>query len=215
MEGDKSKLAGPGSKIDRQTRRQSELQSLAEAYAGQQSLRVKWIDVLGKVKDYFNDQDVWITDFEPVGLYRVGDDKSYESRVKGNFVKTKYGDSSLDDLSKSSGTTVPSKSRGRGKGKTRGGSVPEPPQGAINVIRLTGFWKSESKAVNDIVEKIRADQDKDEAIFVLKKNPADPKSADLADEEILPLLKSSITDENQLAEQFVMILPLKEPISIK
>ena len=52
-------------------------------------------------------------------------------------------------------------------------------------------------------------------MFVLKKNPADPKSADLADEEILPLLKSSITDENQLAEQFVMILPLKEPISIK
>ena len=217
MEGEKSKLAGPGSKIDRQTRRQSELQSLAEAYAGQQSLRVKWIDVLGKVKDYFNDQDVWITDFEPVGLYKVGDDKSYESRVKGNFVKTKYGDSSLDDLSKSSGAAVPSKSRGRGKGKTRarGGSVPEPPQGAINAIRLTGFWKSKSAAVTDIVKEIRKHQDEPDAVFVLKKNPADPTSADLVEKEILPLLKSSIPDENQLAEQFVMILPLKEPISIK
>ena len=83
------------------------------------------------------------------------------------------------------------------------------------MIRLTGFWKSEPTAVSKIVSKIRADQDKDDAVFVLKKNPADPRSANLADEEILPLLNSSITDENKLAEQFVMILPLKNPISIK
>ena len=50
---------------------------------------------------------------------------------------------------------------------------------------------------------------------MLKKNPADPTSADLAGVEIVTLLKSSITDENQLAEQFVMILPLKNPILIK
>ena len=37
----------------------------------------------------------------------------------------------------------------------------------------------------------------------------------LADGEILPVLNNTITDPNKLAEQFVMILPLKSPISIK
>ncbi|MDP6209457.1 MAG: type IV pilus assembly protein PilM, partial [Roseibacillus sp.] len=71
----KIELAEPGGKIDQQSGRQSDLQDLADAYAGQQESRVKWIKVLGKVKDYFNDQDVWITDFEAMGLYKAGDDK--------------------------------------------------------------------------------------------------------------------------------------------
>ena len=83
------------------------------------------------------------------------------------------------------------------------------------MIRITGFWKSEPQAVSRIIGKIRADQDKDDAVFVLKKNPADLNSADLADGEILPVLNNTITDPNKLAEQFVMILPLKSPVSIK
>ena len=211
LEAEKNELAGPGGKIDQQSRRQSDLQDLADAYAGQQTLRVKWINVLSKVKDYFNDQDVWITDFEALGLYKAGDDKSGEARAEQNFAKTAYGQSALQDL-KASGAAALSTKGSRGK---RGPAIPEPPQESINVIRLTGFWKSEPTAVSKIVSKIRAGQDKNDAVFVLKKNPADPKSANLADEEILPLLNSSITDENKLAEQFVMILPLKNPISIK
>ena len=208
----KDQLAGPGGRIEQQSRRQSDLQDLADAYAGQQSSRVKWINVLSKVKDYFNDQDVWITDFEAMGLYKAGDDESGEARAEQNFAKAAYGKSTLQDLKSSGAGAPPAKSRSQRK---KGPAIPEPPQESINVIRLTGFWKSEPTAVSKIVDKIRADQDKDDAVFVLKKNPANPKSANLADEEILPLLNSSITDENKLAEQFVMILPLKNPISIK
>ena len=212
LEKVKDQLAGPGGRIEQQSRRQSDLQDLADAYAGQQSSRVKWINVLSKVKDYFNDQDVWITDFEPMGLYKAGDDESGEARAEQNFAKAAYGKSTLQDLKSSGAGAPPAKSRSQRK---KGPAIPEPPQESINVIRLTGFWKSEPTAVSKIVDKIRADQDKDDAVFVLKKNPANPKSANLADEEILPLLNSSITDENKLAEQFVMILPLKNPISIK
>ena len=212
LEGVKNELAEPGGKIEQQSRRQSDLQDLADAYAGQQSSRVKWIDVLSKVKDYFNDQDVWITDFEAMGLYKAGDDESGEARAEQNFAKAAYGKSTLQDLKSSGAGAPPAKSRSQRK---KGPAIPEPPQESINVIRLTGFWKSEPTAVSKIVDKIRADQDKDDAVFVLKKNPANPKSANLADEEILPLLNSSIADENKLAEQFVMILPLKNPISIK
>ena len=212
LEQVKDQLAGPGGRIEQQSRRQSDLQDLADAYAGQQSSRVKWINVLSKVKDYFNDQDVWITDFEPMGLYKAGDDKSGEARAEQNFAKAAYGKSTLQDLKSSGAGAPPAKSRSQRK---KGPAIPEPPQESINVIRLTGFWKSEPTAVSKIVDKIRADQDKDDAVFVLKKNPANPKSANLADEEILPLLNSSIADENKLAEQFVMILPLKNPISIK
>ena len=200
----KIELAEPGGKIDQQSGRQSDLQDLADAYAGQQESRVKWIKVLGKVKDYFNDQDVWITDFEAMGLYKAGDDKSGEARAGQNFAKAPYGTSVLQDL-KDSGAPAPST---RGSRRKKEPAILKPPQESINVIRLTGFWKGEEPtAVSKIVGKIRDDQGKEDAVFVLKKNPAD--------EEILPLLNSSITDKNKLAEQFVMILPLKNPISIK
>ena len=208
----KIELAEPGGKIDQQSGRQSDLQDLADAYAGQQESRVKWIKVLGKVKDYFNDQDVWITDFEAMGLYKAGDDKSGEARAGQNFTKAPYGTSVLQDL-KDSGAPAPST---RGSRRKKEPAILKPPQESINVIRLTGFWKGEEPtAVSKIVGKIRDDQGKEDAVFVLKKNPADPNSKNLADEEILPLLNSSITDKNKLAEQFVMILPLKNPISIK
>lgn len=208
----KIELAEPGGKIDQQSGRQSDLQDLADAYAGQQESRVKWIKVLGKVKDYFNDQDVWITDFEAMGLYKAGDDKSGEARAGQNFAKAPYGTSVLQDL-KDSGAPAPST---RGSRRKKEPAILKPPQESINVIRLTGFWKGEEPtAVSKIVGKIRDDQGKEDAVFVLKKNPADPNSKNLADEEILPLLNSSITDKNKLAEQFVMILPLKNPISIK
>lgn len=208
----KIELAEPGGKIDQQSGRQSDLQDLADAYAGQQESRVKWIKVLGKVKDYFNDQDVWITDFEAMGLYKAGDDKSGEARAGQNFAKAPYGTSVLQDL-KDSGAPAPST---RGSRRKKEPAILKPPQESINVIRLTGFWKGEEPtAVSKIVGKIRDDQGKEDAVFVLKKNPADPNSKNLADEEILPLLNSSIIDKNKLAEQFVMILPLKNPISIK
>ncbi len=208
----KIELAEPGGKIDQQSGRQSDLQDLADAYAGQQESRVKWIKVLGKVKDYFNDQDVWITDFEAMGLYKAGDDKSGEARAGQNFAKAPYGTSVLQDL-KDSGAPAPST---RGSRRKKEPAILKPPQESINVIRLTGFWKGEEPtAVSKIVGKIRDDQGKEDAVFVLKKTPADPNSKNLADEEILPLLNSSITDKNKLAEQFVMILPLKNPISIK
>ena len=211
MAAEKARLANPGGKIDKQTRRRDALRNLADSYSAQQSSRVGWIGILTKLKSYFNDQDVWITDFEPMGLYKADNAKSGEARVKPNFAKAPYGESALDDL-KSSGTAAPPK---RSRGRKKVAPTPEPPQEAINVIRITGFWKSEPQAVSRIIGKIRADQDKDDAVFVLKKNPADPNSADLADGEILPVLNNTITDPNKLAEQFVMILPLKSPVSIK
>ena len=204
-------LAGPGRKIDQQKRRQDGLAALAGAYAEQQAARVRWIDVLTEVQTYFNDQDVWITDFEPMGLYKTSDPKSGEARVKQGFSKVPYGESSLDNLkSKSSGAATPSR-----RGKKRGPVAPEPPQEAINVIRVTGFWKSDAQAVTKIVDKIRADQEKEGSLFSFKQTPADASSADLADGDILPVLNNTITDPNKLAEQFVMILPLKNPIQIK
>ena len=69
--------------------------------------------------------------------------------------------------------------------------------------------------MTEIVEKIKADQEKEGALFILKRNPADLKSEDLTTAEILPVYQSSIQDPNKLAEQFTMILPLRNPISVK
>ncbi|HAO96535.1 MAG TPA: hypothetical protein DCQ96_10785 [Verrucomicrobiales bacterium] len=211
MAQQKAELAGPGGKIERETNRQKDLADLAEAYADQQAARVRWIGVLTEVQSYFNDQDVWITDFEPMGLYKTSDPKSGEARVKQGFSKAAYGESSLDNLkSNSAAAATPSR-----RGKKKGPVAPEPPQDAINVIRVTGFWKSDAQAVTKIVDRIRAKQDEDGALFSFKQNPADSSSADLADGDILPVLNNTITDPNKLAEQFVMILPLKNPIQIK
>ena len=213
MDREKNILAGPAGKIDRQTKRQADLQALGDSYAGQQAMRVKWIDLLGEIKGYFNSQDVWITDFEPVGMHKAGDEKSSRPRAQQSFGNANYGQSALNDL-KRSGAPAPV-SRGRGRGRSQGPSIPDPPADAINAIRITGFWKSEPGAVTKIVEKIKADQAGDDALFILKRNPADMKSEDLTTAEILPVYQSSISDANKLAAQFVMILPLKNPISVK
>ena len=212
MAENKARLAGPGGKIDQQARRQSDLSALADAYAAQQDARVRWIGVLTELRTFFNDQDVWITDFEPMGLYKMGDSKSGEARVKQGFAKVAYGESSLDNLkSRAAGAAPPSRRRGRAKGP----EAPEPPQEAINVIRVTGFWKSDAQAVTKIVDRIRAAQDEEDSLFSFKQFPGNAGSADLADGDILPVLNNTITDPNKLAEQFVMILPLKNPIPIK
>jgi type IV pilus assembly protein PilM len=219
METEKQTLLNPANKIDVLTKNQARLKEVGDAYAGAQEMRTKWVEVLNKVKDYFNDQDVWITDFEPVGLYQVGvlkagkgDFSSAQPRIKENFPSVTYGTSVLEQFKpKSSAPTAGSRSGRRSHPPAASG--PAPPVDAINAIRITGFWKEAPRAVHEIVAKIKDDHDADDAVFTLKK--PGPKGVDLTESEIFPAFENSIGDPNELAEQFVMILPLKTPISIK
>jgi type IV pilus assembly protein PilM len=214
MEVEKSKLQGPANKIDSLTKSQVQLKGIGESYSAEQEMRTRWFEVLDKVKDYFNHQDVWITDFEPVGLYQIGDPKSAKPRVKQNFASIAYGTSVLDEFKRSYTPEEEKTSRSRSR---RGPAAPvaaTAPKDAINAIRITGFWKEAPRSVTEIVEKIKKDHDSPDAIFTLKK-PGDPQGKDLSSKEILPVFKSSIGDPNELAEQFIMMLPLKSPISIK
>ncbi len=212
MEAEKQKLQNPANKIDVLTRNQARLKEVGDAYADAQESRAKWAAILNKVKDYFNDQDVWITDFEPVGLYQVGVFSSAKPRIKENFPSVTYGTSVLEQF-KRGGVAPPTGAASRRRRTTPAASGPTPPADAINAIRITGFWKEAPRAVHEIVAKIREDQDAADAVFTLKK--PGPKGADFTDKEIFPVFKSNIGDPNELAEQFVMILPLKTPISIK
>lgn len=212
MEAEKQKLQNPANKIDVLTRNQARLKEVGDAYADAQESRAKWAAILNKVKDYFNDQDVWITDFEPVGLYQVGVFSSAKPRIKENFPSVTYGTSVLEQF-KRGGVAPPTGAASRRRRTTPAASGPTPPADAINAIRITGFWKEAPRAVHEIVAKIREDQAAADAVFTLKK--PGPKGADFTDKEIFPVFKSNIGDPNELAEQFVMILPLKTPISIK
>ncbi|MFM1561753.1 MAG: Amuc_1101 family PilM-like pilus complex protein [Roseibacillus sp.] len=212
MEALKQKLQNPANKIDVLTRNQARLKEVGDAYAGSQEMRTKWVEVLNKVKDYFNDQDVWITDFEPVGLYQVGVFSSAKPRIKENFPSVTYGTSVLEQF-KRGGVAPPTGAASRRRRTTPAASGPTPPTDAINAIRITGFWKEAPRAVHEIVAKIKDDHDADDAVFTLKK--PGPKGVDLTESEIFPAFENSIGDPNELAEQFVMILPLKTPISIK
>ena len=212
MEKEKKTLLNPANKIDVLTKNQARLKEVGDAYADAQEMRTKWVEVLNKVKDYFNDQDVWITDFEPVGLYQVGVFSSAKPRIKENFPSVTYGTSVLEQF-KRGGVAPTTGAASRRRRTTPAASGPAPPADAINAIRITGFWKEAPRAVHEIVAKIREDQDAADAVFTLKK--PGPKGADFTDKEIFPVFKSNIGDPNELAEQFVMILPLKTPISIK
>jgi type IV pilus assembly protein PilM len=212
MEAEKQKLQNPANKIDVLTRNQARLKEVGDSYADAQEMRAKWPAILNKVKDYFNDQDVWITDFEPVGLYQVGVFSSAKPRIKENFPSVTYGTSVLEQF-KRGGVAPPTGAASRRRRTTPAASGLAPPADAINAIRITGFWKEAPRAVHEIVAKIREDQDAADAVFTLKK--PGPKGADFTDKAIFPVFKSNIGDPNELAEQFVMILPLKTPISIK
>ena len=212
MEEERQKLLNPANKIDVLTKNQARLKEVGDSYADAQEMRAKWAAILNKVKDYFNDQDVWITDFEPVGLYQVGDFSSAKPRIKENFPSVTYGTSVLEQF-KRGGVAPPTGAASRRRRTTPAASGPTPPTDAINAIRITGFWKEAPRAVHEIVAKIREDQAAADAVFTLKK--PGPKGADFTDKEIFPKFKSNIGDPNELAEQFVMILPLKTPISIK
>ncbi|MFP6866716.1 MAG: type IV pilus assembly protein PilM [Roseibacillus sp.] len=212
MEALKQKLQNPANKIDVLTRNQARLKEVGDSYARSQEMRTKWVEVLNKVKDYFNHQDVWITDFEPVGLYQVGVFSSAKPRIKENFPSVTYGTSVLEQFKPKSSAPTAGSRPGR-RSHPPAASGPAPPADAINAIRITGFWKEAPRAVHDIVAKIKGDHDEDDAVFTLKKPGS--KGDDLTTKEIFPVFITPIGDLNKLAEQFVMILPLKTPISIK
>ena len=131
MEAEKQKLQNPANKIDVLTKNQARLKEVGDSYADAQEMRTKWVEVLNKVKDYFNDQDVWITDFEPVGLYQVGVFSSAKPRIKENFPSVTYGTSVLEQF-KRGGVAPPTGAASRRRRTTPAASGPTPPTDAIN-----------------------------------------------------------------------------------
>lgn len=188
--------------IEKLAKEQKALETVGKSYAGVQAARIEWVDVLNMVATYFNDTDVWITDFSPVGLYKLGNFDSSKDRIRANIAGLSYGASGLEEWGAAS-EEPPKRKSSRRKGPV----LPAPPSDAINAIRITGFWKSDVKAVRGIIQKIRDDEG---SIFSLKKG-----TADLTDEELFEKLAIQISGDTNLAEQFVIVLPLKTPISIK
>lgn len=196
---DLSRYSGP---IERLAKEQKALEAIGTSYGSVQQARIEWIDVLNMVSTYFNETDVWMTDFSPVGHYKLGDFNSAKDRIRANPGELNYGASGLEEF----GTLAEGR---KSRKKKKGPALPPPPADAINAIRITGFWKTDVKAVHAIIKKIQNDE---ESIFTLKKGANGPN---LTDEELFEKLPISLSGETTLAEQFVVVLPLKTPISIK
>lgn len=219
LEKEVAELKPFASGIDKLAAEQKALESLGSSYAAAQEMRTRWVGILSKIKDYFNSDDVWITDFEPVGLYVPGEFKGAKSRVKQGFATLSYGSSALEELKPRGGESDSGarSSRSSRRSSRSGSRAAVPTNPAINAIRISGFWKDDHGAVNDIIEKIKEDQEAADAVFNLKKRGGGrgETETDLEDTEIFPVFKTSIGDANDLAERFVMVLPLKNPIEIK
>ena len=196
MEAEKQKLQNPANKIDVLTRNQARLKEVGDSYADAQEMRAKWPAILNKVKDYFNDQDVWITDFEPVGLYQVGVFPSAKPRIKENFPSVTYGTSVLEQF-KRGGVAPPTGAASRRRRTTPAASGLAPPADAINAIRITGFWKEAPRAVHEIVAKTREDQDAADAGLTLK-HPG-PKRRDVTDKDSIQVFQTKISAPNEPA----------------
>lgn len=194
------------SDIDKHAANQSRLEALGAKYAAAQELRTQWVEIVNKTKDYFASTDVWITDFEPVTGYQVGEFDTATTLIREGFATASYGTPAFEPPRASSGEEETRR-------PARRGSTPTP--SGINAIRITGYWKDSPRAVTDVVDKIMADHDSADAIFNLTKAAERGSEAKpLTEGEIFPVKRTTIGNPNELAEKFVMILPLKNPIPI-
>lgn len=208
----KEQLEGIDNPIKSQFKKQAQLVALASQYTKAEDDRTFWLDALQELKAGFASDAVWITDFEPLHNYDplAGDDKSKagKSVVRSEFPASQYGAAGLEAIK----VDVPLV---RGKPDPKAAEITP----TANAIRITGYWRANSRSGNviyDLLKRLRAKPEHFvfEAYEVDAKGKKAAKPSPLEDSQIVKKLESAPAAED-FAAPFELVIPLSREVPIK
>ena len=191
----------PSSQLKKLQKDADQISSVGSDYGYAQKLRVEWIEVIKELRDDFARDNVWVVDLQPVAGYEPGKFETAQSVVKDGFVTGGYGSSQVNQI----------KPLNPG---TRKEVMPE-----INAVRIQGFWRKSSEmqnAVNEILENVRkGSKDPGSKFNLTIPEEKGDRTIPLRDDQIFESFVTTISEDDDLAAPFSMILPLSQPIPVK
>lgn len=174
------------------------LNQVGEQYVEAQESRVYWINVLSDLKAHFADKSVWLTDFSPVVGYTKGAEKEPKSLIKDEF--------NTSVKSKSMVTKVEAPKAANPRVRVR--------QPEINAVKVKGFWHGRNGAgnVSRLVSALR--ENSEYFTFEILTDARAKKYEQLKTEDII-VENTSTLEDGDYAGSFELILPLKQPLTLK
>lgn len=183
-----AQLDRPASSMQKVLKQEKEMQSLLAAYSGAENSRVVYTKLLNDVIKNFSSDKMWINDLEP--RYGYSADPTVETKpvVDEGFGSASYGKSSL--------------------------RVKIEDDVKIDSIMISGIWRDDSQ---EVYRGIKALRENSEFLSFKVKVPSrrgKMEEVDLDDPSIIKKLELA-PSEGEFAAPFQLLIPLKEPISLK
>lgn len=222
MEDTRNTLQPIKTRIDGLLKREAALRQIAAVgYAGTETDRAFWMDLILEIRGAFASDSVWLTDLEPINGFSAA--KALEPKtaanaraqngrpvVKADFFNAQYGASSMADIQVE-------QPQPQGKGKNA--PPPGPPVVTANAIRIKGFWRENDKAQNVVYDLLKTLRDKSSVFKFTVADPAAPaKTINLGEDQNLgKILSISAVPEKagDLGMPFEITLPLVREVAVK
>lgn len=188
-------LAGP---IERSRAAVAKLDQVGGQYVEAQESRVYWLEIANDLKQQFADKSLWLVDFSPVSGYSPLADKLPKDLIKDGFNTSSKSKSMLlkVDMPVSKNPRI------------------APPLPKVNAVKVKGFWHGRSGAANvsRLLKNLR-DNSK-HFTFEVQVSSRPVKFEVLKTEDII-ISNTSTLEDGAYAGGFELILPLKQPLTLK
>jgi len=168
--------------------------------------RVFWVEALADVKTHFATPELWLTEFEPVANFDPEQGDSAEDSymlIVQDRLKTKDSLTSLIE-------NIPTEPKMK---KNR--PNPDYKPNMVNAIRFKGFWTGDS---NTIVLTQFNNLIKNSEVFVkeiTKESAGKSEVITLANNQMVLRNAAAPSDKDHLGAAFELIIPIKNPFSLK
>ncbi len=174
------------------------LDRLGSQYVEAQESRTYWVNVLSDLKANFADKSIWVVDFSPVVGYSLGAQKLPKSLIKDGFNAVSDSKSMMLKVEAPQSTNPRVRSR-----------LPK-----INAVKIKGFWHGRNGAgnVSRLVQSLR--DNSEHFTFEVLVDPRTNKYEQLKTEDII-VSNTSTLEDGDYAGSFELILPLKQPLTLK
>ncbi|KAB2639912.1 MAG: type IV pilus assembly protein PilM [Verrucomicrobia bacterium] len=211
MQESSETLAPLADDIGKLLKTQEALQAVASNFTTAEADHAFWPDLLSELTGALASDAVWITDLEPLKDFNALDPDPKPPAINGSpvvkadFASGTYGSSGFTELTRGEQAEIPA------KGTKSPATAPS--TGAVNAVRIRGFWRENPDSQNAVSKLLKRLRDKPGA-FSFTVTGADHKPIALKDEQILKVNLAS-ADGGELAFPFTITLPLAREVRIK
>ncbi len=184
----KSALDGPAAKMTTLLKKEDQTQSLIKAYAGAESDRMQYVDLMNDITNAFTSPQTWITHIEPRTGYSAEPGTDTKAIVDEGFGSASFGKSSY---------------------RVKGDDIPK-----ADSILIKGLWRNDQQNVYKGIQALREKSTFLNFKTERKVGKNKMEEVQIADSTLIKELQGA-AETGSFAAPFELLIPLKEPIELK